>query len=88
MSNLLELLSAVMSVDNQMRNVAETALTQMTESNASGTSLALLEIMASQNVSKNQYIYSIFMRILPQLLSLFYIFVGYFDSFLGWHFIA
>lgn len=50
MSNLLELLGAVMSADNQMRNAAEAALTQMTEGNPSSTAMALLEIMASQNV--------------------------------------
>jgi hypothetical protein len=51
MSEYLNILSAIMRVDNTERNAAEARLSQLTEADAASSALALVEIMGSTNVS-------------------------------------
>lgn len=49
MSEYLNILSAIMRVDNVERNAAEARLSQLTEADATRSALALIEIMGSTN---------------------------------------
>ena len=50
MSEYLQILSAIMCVNNTERNAAEARLGQLTEESAANTALALMEIIGSANV--------------------------------------